>query len=149
MKDKELKKLCMDLICANTEKEIISILTEAGYWNDDKAWRYYDDNENNFSTIGNQQSKPDAALVEKIVNSIDARLIEKCFLHCVNPESDKAPKNIRDAVAAFFDNPKRLNAGLITEWEDSKRTSVSRGITVTATGATPKTGNPSITISKQ
>jgi hypothetical protein len=43
------------------------------------VWRYFDDNENNFSDIGNQQSEATAALIEKIVNSVDARLMNACW----------------------------------------------------------------------
>jgi hypothetical protein len=43
---------------ADTEDEVISLLEEAGYWENTLAWRNYGDNESNFSTIGNQSSRP-------------------------------------------------------------------------------------------
>lgn len=37
--------------------------------------------------FGNQQSSPEAALVEKLVNSVDARLISACREARIDPES--------------------------------------------------------------
>jgi len=59
--NENVKRLCMDLMRTDTEADVIGILEKAGYWNNPVVWRYYGDNENNFSTIGNQQSRPDAA----------------------------------------------------------------------------------------
>ena len=73
MNDDQLKKLCLGLLEADTEQAVIALLEEAGLWSNPAAWRLYGDRENNFSTIGNQQSRPDAALVEKLINSEDAR----------------------------------------------------------------------------
>ena len=101
------KRLCEELIRADTEDQVTTILTKAGYWDNPDVWRYYDDNENNYSTIGNQQSRPEAALVEKLINSVDARLIGECLSRGIVPEGNFAPRAIREAVAIFFeDNPK-------------------------------------------
>ena len=35
------KKLCLDLLHADTEEDVIGILTKAGYWNDESFWRLY------------------------------------------------------------------------------------------------------------
>ena len=53
-----------------TENEVINILKHEKYWDNENAWRNFGDNENNFATIGNQQSLPETALVEKIINSL-------------------------------------------------------------------------------
>ena len=106
--------------------------------------------ENNFSTIGNRQSRSDAALIEKLVNSVDARLMNESMVRGVGPESERAPKSIREAVAEFFEEPRRAKsdtAGRISHWPDSKRTDVARGITLAATGFTPREGRPCFTIS--
>lgn len=133
---------------ADFEEDVIELLKESGFWKNDKAWRYYGDTEYNYSTIGNQQSRPEAALVEKIVNSIDARLMNECYAKGIDPEGERAPQTIRDAVANFFEeNPYSYTAGLIAEWGSGKRRDVSRGITVSATGAKPDQGFPSFTIS--
>jgi len=148
--DSNTKKLCLDLIRADSEAEVIAILKSAGYWDQAEAWRYYGDNANNYSVIGNQQSKPDAALVEKLVNSVDARLINECLSAGSDPESNAAPSSIREAIARFFEdssNPKGELAGRISEWPDAKRREVARGITLAATGAGAREGLPCYTIS--
>jgi hypothetical protein len=141
--------LCMELMRADTEVEVVAALSDAGYWSDETVWRYFDDNENNFSDIGNQQSEATAALIEKIVNSVDARLMNACWQAGIDPTSASAPASIRDAVARFFDpsptaNPDR--AGRIAEWSPEKATGEARLITVAATGFMPSDGQPSITV---
>jgi hypothetical protein len=135
---------------ADAEIDVIDLLKKAGYWDKCEAWRFYGDYENNYNTIGNQQSRPDAALVEKLVNSVDARLMNECMLQGIDPESSTAPRSIRKAVALFLESAKKptsSHAGLIREWPDSKRTEIARGITFAATGATAKNGNLCFTIS--
>ena len=105
----------------------------------------------NFATIGNQQSEAIAALVEKIVNGVDARLIDACLRAGVDPESPIAPQSIRAAVARFFEkksNPTDRD-GRISEWPDSAVTEQGRLLTVSATGYMPSAGKPSITIADQ
>jgi hypothetical protein len=146
--NEKLRTLCLNLIYADSEENVIKILNDAGYWKYKQAWRYYGDYENNYNTIGNQMSRPDAALVEKLVNSIDATLMNECYLLNIEFESKEAPQTIREAVALFYeDNPNSSTAGLIREWDSSKRTEVSKNITLSATGARPRDGNPCFTIS--
>ena len=97
------RKLCLDLLSAESEEAVISLLKYAGYWNDDTVWRAFGDNENNWSQIGNQQGHPVAAMVEKLVNSIDAVLMRECQERGISPESSKAPQSITDALKTFFD----------------------------------------------
>ena len=145
-----MKELCLDLIRADSETEVIRLLRDAGYWEQEEVWRHFGDNENNWATIGNQQSRPEAALVEKLVNSVDARLVQACQEVGISPDGDRAPSTIRKAVAQFFDphgSPESSRAGLISEWSNSYRTEVARGITLATTGAKPGTGYPCFTIS--
>lgn len=86
MDERAARHLCLALIKADTEDEVIRLLKEAGYWDQPGAWRFYGDRETNFNTIGNQQSRPDAALVEKLINSVDARLMSECLLRGIDPE---------------------------------------------------------------
>src|SRR6266436_40953 len=98
MNNNQKKELCLALMWADSEKEVVQILTDAGYWENKRVWRLYGDRENNFSTIGNQQNRPDAALVEKLINSVDARLMHECLSLGINPESPAAPQSIREAL---------------------------------------------------
>ena len=145
----DCKELCLDILAADTEADVIALLNAAGLWSSPSAWRLYGDRENNFSTIGNQQSRPDAALVEKLVNSEDARLMSECMRRGIDPESPNAPQNMRAAVARFFDEKDITTfptAGRIALWSDEKRRTVAHGITLSATGASPRQGRPCFTI---
>jgi hypothetical protein len=152
MNNNQKKELCLALMRADSEAEIVRILTEAGYWSDKRVWRLYGDMENNFSTIGNQQNRPDAALVEKLINSVDARLMHECLSRGLNPESPAAPQSIRDAVARFFEEGRRAGSiygGQIRAWDNEMRREVAKGITLAATGAKPQDGDPCLTIADQ
>lgn len=144
----EVMQLCVDLMNCETEEKVIAVLRNARYWDDDDAWRYFGDDDGNFDTIGNQQSRPEASLVEKLINGVDARLILACLLEGLHPESDDVPRSIREAVARFIEhsaNPDAPHAGRVKEWPDGQRTDEGRLITLAASGLkTP--GNPSYSI---
>lgn len=140
MNNGEIKGLCLSLLQAETEYDVVGLLKEAGYWDDPKVWRYYGDVENNWGQGGNQQSLAEAALAEKIVNSVDARLINECLVRGIDPKSDQAPHSIREAVAQFFDasaGKKVATGGYIEDWGDDKIRDVAQGITLCATGTRP------------
>lgn len=145
MNDAQTKAFALALLRANSENDVIEILTEAGYWNDPASWRLYGDKEGNFAQVGNQQSIPEAALVEKIINSVDSRLMSRCLIENVDPISDAAPKNIRDAVAMFFEGRRAEDdeAGTLANWSAQQRTAESREITLAATGDRPARGHRS------
>ena len=130
------KKLCMSLLKADTEDEVIKLLTDAEYWNDETVWRLYGDKEGNWATAGSQQSEPEAALVEKLINSVDASLVGKCLLEGIDPESEEAPASIRQAVAYFYEGKHKNTAtgGMIKEWSNFHRREVANTITLAATG---------------
>jgi hypothetical protein len=152
MNNEQAKELCLNLIRADSEEAVISLLRQVGFWDDLRHWRLYDDNENNFSAIGNQKARPEDALVEKLINSVDARLIDECRRRGIDPECDDAPQSIREAVARYFDGEEAAassTAGLLRNWSKSKRTDIAEGITLAATGSAPGQGNrnPCFTIS--
>lgn len=141
------KSLAIALSKCESESEVINVLRQEKYWDDDKYWRPFGDNENNWSTIGNQQSDSDKALVEKIVNSIDAILMKECLKRGINPESDSAPKSVADALEKFFS----IKGGKIEDLTQGERTGFARSIILAATGAKPKDENgishfPNLTI---
>lgn len=146
-----VKDLCRRLMRADTEAEVIDVLTKAGYWNNLAAWRPINDEENNFSTIGNQQSEAVAAFVEKIVNGVDARLLNACMEAGIDPQGPDAPKSMRHAVARLFEHhphPKDTD-GRIADWSDAEATTQGRLLTVAATGNMPANGYPSLTVADQ
>lgn len=140
MNNGQIRDLCISLLHAEIEGEVIELLKKAGFWDDPTLWRHYGDVENNWGQGGNQQSLAEAALVEKIVNSVDARLINECLERGIDPKGLDAPKSIREAVARFFEGgtgKKMATGGLIEEWSDEKIREVAQGITLCATGTKP------------
>ena len=127
---KDLKTLCIRLVQSETENEVINLLREWKYWDDPDMWRYYDDNENNFATIGNQQSAPDSALVEKIINSVDAVLMRECLRKGINPESNEAPQLLEKALEEFFN----IRDGMLTNLLPQERRKLAEHIMLTVTG---------------
>ena len=145
MNDTTELQFCTALMNADSESEIVALLQEAGYWEKPGAWRQLGDNENNYSTIGNQQSRSDAALVEKLVNSVDAILMNECLVRGIHPDGPNAPQSISDAVSAFFADG-NVEGGKISLWSDPRRTEVARRISMAATGAPPRQGKPCLTV---
>jgi hypothetical protein len=149
MSDAQVMELCLALMKADSEDEVVTLLKDAGFWDMQAYWRFYGDRETNFNSAGNQQAKPDPALIEKIINSVDARLMNECLVKGIDPSGNAAPQTIREAVATFFEDGStadKPHAGQMKYWGPEKRTQVARGITLAATGAKPP-GKPCFTIS--
>ena len=148
MNEVQAKELCLALMKADSEDDVIRLLKEAGYWDLQPYWRFYGDRETNFNSAGNQQAKPDSALVEKIINSVDARLMNECLRRGIDPAGNAAPPSIREAVAAFYEDgatADKPHAGQMKYWSADKRTQIARGITLAATGSKPP-GKPCFSI---
>ena len=151
MPNDDAMALALALLQADRESEVIALLEEQGYWDDPSVWRDFGDVEGNYSTIGNQARYPDAALVEKIVNSVDARLTNECRVRGIDPTSEDAPRSIEEAVGLFIADPgltTSTNTSVAT-WDKKKRLEEARRITVAVTGATARSKGsmPSVTIS--
>lgn len=125
-----MKELCLRLARAENEVEVIAILKKANLWDNPAVWRNYGDNENNFATIGNQQSRPEAAIVEKLINSVDAILMAECLSRNIDPTGEECPKNIPEALERFFKIPE----GKLTNISPNERTKLANRIFFVATG---------------
>ena len=126
-----VKDLCMELAKVDSEDEVIELLEKAGHWKDNSCWKFFNNEENNFDRIGNQQSSPDAALVEKLVNSIDTMLIKECLLKGINPEDkNKAPESIQGATELFFG----IKRGQLYNITASERSKLAENVSIIATG---------------
>src|SRR4051794_32567297 len=95
------KELLQFLLEADTEAEVVKTLNDAGYWDDPAAWRFYGDKPRNYATVGGQQSKPDHALVEKLTNAIDTKLIAAARV-AGKFEGPQCPQDIYEARNEFF-----------------------------------------------
>ncbi|WP_421908898.1 hypothetical protein [Methanolacinia petrolearia] len=129
-----IQNLCIKLANAETENEVIQLLKSASLWDNPKYWRDFGDNENNFATIGNQQSRPEAAIVEKIINSVDAVLMASVMSKGIDPESGKAPQSIKEALETFFEIPE----GKLSNCSAAKITKLADSIAFVASGAKSK-----------
>ncbi len=128
------ERLCKSLLQAETERDVIKLLKNAGVWSDPQAWRPFGDNENNYSIIGNQQGNPIAAIVEKFVNSIDAVLMRECYLRGLDPEGSDAPPTITQALEDFFE----VKQGNLANISASRRNKLAKNIGFVATGQKQK-----------
>ncbi len=135
----DLKKFALALAEAETEKEVINILKKAGYWDEDSAWCEYGNDPMNYSTIGNQQSSADNALVEKLVNSVDAVLMKECLKQGIQPGSNEAPQSIAEAQKQFFG----VYNGKLSSIDERQRTTLAENILLVATGSKNK---PSLSV---
>ncbi len=124
------KKLCLDLLYSESEDEVIKHLKAAGFWNDPSVWRYYGDNENNWAQIGIQQAHPVAAMIEKLVNSIDAVLMRECLERGIHEESADAPQSIPEALERFYG----IKKGNLANIGASQRGKLAKQIGFIATG---------------
>jgi len=127
----DYQNLCLCLADSETEADVIRHLQKAGLWDDLSYWRYFGDIEDNFSTIGNQQSQPEYALVEKIVNSVDALLLGKCLESGIDPKSEEAPRNATEALTRFYDIPE----GKLSKVSPRQRANLAENICLVATGS--------------
>lgn len=118
-----------ELVQAETEELVTAILEKAGLM-DDPSWRSLGGMENNFSIVGNQQADPTAAMVEKIINAIDAVLMEEAFRHRIDPEGPDAPTTMAQAVARFLE----IRDGRLENITPTERTRLADRIQLIAVG---------------
>jgi hypothetical protein len=127
----EPSELFERLLHAEMEDEVDKILHDAGFdLGNEFVWRALGDMENNFSTVGNQQTEATAALVEKIINGIDAELMAECFRAGIDPEGPDAPKTMAEAVGRFF----HVKDGLLANLDSKQQTELAKQLHVVAVG---------------
>jgi len=125
------KELCLNLSYSDTEEEVIYFLKKESLWDDPVVWRCYGDNENNFALFGNQKSRAEDALTEKIINSVDAILMAECLKKGIDPESSDAPQSIYDALWKYFG----IRDGKLSNKLPRERAILAENICLVATGA--------------
>ena len=123
-------ELCMTLLKCESEKEVIKVLKKLNYWDNRECWTPYGQISNNRGVISNQQSSPVAALVEKLVNSIDAILVSECFRNKIDPECDTAPKTMNQAIESLL----KIKGGSIANLDSRSRTPFAERIQLITTG---------------
>lgn len=128
----ELKDILFKLVRAKSAQELTNLLQEDFF--KDSGWWPYGDTDSNFSIISAQSKDSVNALVEKIVNSIDAVLIAECLKNDINPKEKEAPESMSKAVERFFG----IEDGDISKLSDEKRRVLAQKIKIIAQGEKEK-----------
>ena len=143
------EELFYSLLKSDTEEEVLKVLKNSGYWEEtfdqgNSNWELLGQKNNNFSTVNAQSSEATGALVEKIVNSMDAMLLSRCYELNIDPrDKNSSPKNMKEAVKNFFDVP----SGNLANLTNDERRKLAENIQITATGNRgKKIGGGSFTI---
>jgi len=124
------KKFCLSLLKCETEDEVIKILKQNDFWDNRDCWIPYGNISNNRGIVSNQQSSSVAALVEKLVNSIDAILVSECIRLNIKPDSKDAPQTMTEAIERLL----LIKGGSIANLDSRARTPFADRIQLVSTG---------------
>jgi hypothetical protein len=145
----DLEKLCLSLAKCDDGDDVINILKKHNIWDNKENWHLvgaeniHDEFVNNHSTIGNQQSNPANALVEKLINCGDSALMLECTLKGIDPRSNDAPKNVREAMKRLFE----IEQGRwINATNERKRQIAETYCNLVCTGEKGRNSNPTYAI---
>ncbi|MGI9071171.1 MAG: hypothetical protein ACR2JB_07595 [Bryobacteraceae bacterium] len=119
------------LLKAEGETEVDEVLKKTGYFKDDSnLWQPFGGFGMNLNQINNQQSDATAALVEKLINSIDAVLMAECYQAGIDPKGPDAPHTMAEAVERLF----KVKDGRLENLTATERTKLAERIHFVATG---------------
>ena len=133
------RQLLDDLLEAQSEYQVHECLRRAGLLDDDH-WLPYGGVENNGGSFLNQQASPRGALVEKIVNSIDAILTAKAYEHGDLPDSP--PATMFEAAQRYFG----IRDGQLAEITATERGRIARESVQVVVSGKRSPEKPTITI---
>lgn len=123
MDERTSKAIALKLIKAVSAKDVDQVMHEYRQWfGEESNWHSYGGQENNWGTANNQQGDPAGALLEIIINGMDAVLMKKNREFESEPRSQngseyKQPQNMYEAVGRFFDVPEGRISNLDTKQE--------------------------------
>lgn len=127
----KLRALCLALAGCESENEVMATLRERGLWDRSGDWLPLGGIQNNFSTVGNQQSSPLGALGEKLTNAVDAVLMAECLARGIDPRGDKAPQSMQEALSQLFG----IRDGDLAATTPAKRQKLAEKIRLVASGS--------------
>ena len=99
---KNPEPLFWELFRADREGVVDDVVARHSEFHNPDNWKPYGQIESNFGVVENQQASPIPALVEKIINSIDAILMRRCYEAGIDPRSTDAPRSVDQGVTTFF-----------------------------------------------
>lgn len=111
-------EVCMKLLRAESEAEVLEIIGETPEMQDEANWRYLGDNSQNNSLISSQSSAGIKALTELMTNMVDAILLKKADEASVDRRGHDAPQSIQDAVNRWIHqiNGRLSKLGTNNDW---------------------------------
>jgi hypothetical protein len=138
------EELFLDLLKAELEEDVTDALTVVGLEKySDTNWLPYGGMPNNFGIIGAQQADALGALVEKVVNSIDAVLMRECYRRNLDPRSNLVPHSMTEAAEQFLEIPE----GNLAKLSANQRTELAlNNIRILITGQKPGDGSPCVIV---
>lgn len=128
------KKLCLELVQAESEEQVTKIINSHPILKDGENWKRYGKQPNNIGTVTGQSPKAVPSLIEKITNSIDAMLIKACKEYGDNPESSIAPTSMEEALEKYF----KLNDQKYCDLSNKERRELALNIQIIAEGSKKK-----------
>ncbi len=132
------------LLDAQTEQDVHRCLNHAGLL-DDSSWLPYGGVPNNSGSFLNQQASARGALVEKVVNSIDAILMARAYANGDLPDGP-VPQSMLEASHRYFN----IREGRLAEITVGERRDIARKtVQVVFSGNRATEGRPTITITDQ
>ena len=138
----EPRTLLDRLLQAETEAEVHGVLGKADLL-DDALWLPYGGVPNNSGSFLNQQASARGALVEKVVNSIDAMLMAKAYERGDLPVNGSTPTSMLGASERYFG----IREGRLAEITAGERRTIARdAVQVVFSGNRASDGRPTITI---
>ena len=136
------KGLLDELLKANTEEQVHSCLEREGLL-DDSYWLNYGGVSNNVGQFSSQQETAEGALVEKIINGIDAVLMAKA--HENGDIQNNPPSSMFQAVERYFGIPE----GKLVNVNKDERWKIARSTVQVAFSGKKSPDRPTITVVDQ
>ncbi len=87
---------------ASTETEVDEVIRGDPEIFAEENWKPYGGNYSNFGVVENQQASAIPALIEKIINGIDAILMRRCLEQNIDPRSIDSPRSVAEAIERLF-----------------------------------------------
>ena len=140
----DAREIIDSLLEAQTEQDVHECLKEAGLL-DESCWLPYGGVPNNSGSFLNQQASARGALVEKVVNSIDAVLMAQSYTHGDLPDGP-VPQSMLEASQRYFN----IREGRLAEVTAGERRRIARtSVQVVFSGNKASEGRPTITVTDQ
>jgi hypothetical protein len=126
LNEKDSKTLAMALLYSTSSEEVIDVLKDQkykSYFSNAANWAPYGGRDKNWDAAGNQQSNGVGALVENVVNGLDAILLKKAEESGITDHrASSSPQSMQEAVKRFFNIPE----GRLSNLDDGQKREIAK-----------------------